>query len=85
MAAAKPENRPAGTKTAIADGDKLVGAKKRAGIVLALYIAIYNMYIFVRIEMKTIVVFVHPVINSYSIKVNAFAIQNATAMIGAGC
>src|SRR5258705_13012639 len=43
------------------------------------------MYILAIIEMKTIIIPVHTIINSYSIDMHLFAFQNTYTMISAGC
>src|SRR4030095_3687943 len=70
---AKTEDGPPGTETAISDSNKPITAKQSTGIILALYITIYNVHIFAIIEMETIIILVHPVIDSYSINVHLFA------------
>src|SRR4030095_9808752 len=70
---AKTEYGPPGTETAISDSNKPITAKQSTGIILALYITIYNVHIFAIIEMETIIILVHPVIDSYSINVHLFA------------
>src|SRR4030095_3140151 len=59
---AKTEYGPPGAKTAIGNSNNLVTAKQSAGIILTLHITIRNVHIFAIIEMKTIIVLVHPVI-----------------------
>jgi hypothetical protein len=64
FAAAKPEYRPPGTETAVVYSYKLIAAKKSAGIVLALYIAIRYVHILAVVKMKAIVVLVYAVVYS---------------------
>src|SRR5687768_188084 len=72
---AKPENRPARTETAIIDRYKFIAAKQSTGIILALNIAIGDMHIFTIVEMKSVVVPVHAIINTDAIDINLLATQ----------
>jgi hypothetical protein len=83
FATAKPEDRPPGTKAAVGYSNKLVAAKKRTGVVLALYIAIAYVHILAVVKMKAIVVFVYAVVYSNAMQLYLFAMQNAKTMVGA--
>ncbi len=81
--AAEAENGPAGTEGRIGNGHELATAKKRAGIVLGLDIAIADRDMLATDEMKSIVIAIDAIVDVEGVHVNASRLDDTHAMVGA--
>jgi len=82
-AAAEPEDRPARAEDAVGDGYEFAASEEGAGVVLGKDGAVADGYIFGAYEVEAVVVAVDAVVDVEAVHVDALALDDTNAVVGA--